>query len=246
MARTRRARNVDKATPVAVAAVASRPGLPQGRRSTAVKRASHKSIPSATLEQQSRAFPRFRFTLRQKIAAVVWLSILIFIAMTVFRSTIAQLGNWGYLGAFVINGISSATVVLPAPGGAIIMLMAADYHPLPLGIAAGLGGTVGSLTAYLVGAQARPAFQKRRFYDFGYHLMHRFGYVILFGMTLPPVSPGDFGGILAGATRYPVRKYLVAVGLASVIKMVAMTYGAAMTLEWMETWLPSWSQMLPG
>lgn len=176
---------------------------------------------------------------------MVWLSIIIFIAMTVFRQTIAQLGSWGYVGAFVINGISSATVVLPAPGGAIVMLMAADYHPLPLGIAAGLGGTLGSLTAYIVGAQARPAFQRRRFYDPTCRLMHRFGYIILFAATLPPISPGDFGGILAGATRYPLRKYLVAVGVASVIKMVAMTYGAAVSLAWLERWLPQWSRLLP-
>ena len=160
--------------------------------------------------------------------------------MTVFRQTIAQLGSWGYVGAFIINGISSASVVLPAPGGAIVLLMAADYHPLPLGIAAGLGGTLGSLTAYMVGASARPAFQKRRLYDPTHRLMHRFGYIVLFALTLPPVSPGDFGGILAGATRYPVRKFLVAVGVASVIKMVALTYGAAMSLAWLERWLPSW------
>ena len=177
---------------------------------------------------------------------MVWLSIIIVVAMTFFRQTIAQLGSWGYAGAFVVNAISSATVVLPAPGGAIVLLMAADYHPLPLGIAAGLGGTLGSLTAYVVGAQARPAFQKRRLYRPAYRLMHRFGYIILFVLTLPPVSPGDFGGILAGATRYPVRKFLLAVGLASVIKMVAMTYGAAMALTWLERWLPSWGQLLPG
>ncbi|MEE8442196.1 MAG: VTT domain-containing protein [Dehalococcoidia bacterium] len=209
----------------------------QKRRQSASKPATTKNRSSTTRRRQSKTPRRFQFTLRHKIAAIVWMSIIIAIVMTVFRQTIANLGSWGYVGAFIINGISSATVVLPAPGGAIVLLMAADYHPLPLGIAAGLGGTLGSLTAYMVGAQARSAFRKRRWYNRAHRLMHRFGFVTLFALTLPPVSPGDFGGIMAGATRYPVHKFLLAVGLASVIKMVALTYGAAASLEWLEAWL---------
>ena len=198
----------------------------------------------ATNVPDSRKRPRFRLTLRHKIAAMVWLTIAIFVAMTVFHDTIAHLGSWGYLGAFLINGISAATVVLPAPGGAIVLLMASDYHPLLLGIAAGLGGAIGSLTAYLVGVQARPALSQRRFYQRSERVMHRFGFLILFALTLPPISPGDFRGIVAGATRYSVRRYLVAVGLASLIKMVALTYGAAASLAWLEAWTPSWGDFL--
>lgn len=233
MARSRRTRNGRK-DPATLASSASSLQSWRHRGSRTVHPKGHHSI---AVRQQSRPPRRFTFTLRHKIVAMVWLSIIIVVLMTVFRQTIAQLGSWGYVGAFIINAISSATVVLPAPGGAIVLLMASDYHPLLLGIAAGLGGTLGSLTAYVVGAQARPVFRKRRFYDFAYRLMHRFGYVILFALTLPPVSPGDFGGILAGATRYPVRKFLMAVGVASVIKMVALTYTAAVSLERLERWL---------
>jgi membrane protein YqaA with SNARE-associated domain len=187
-----------------------------------------------------------RLTLRHKIAAMVWVSIIISVLMVVFGESIAQLGSWGYLGAFIINGVSSATVVLPAPGGAIVLLMAGDYHWLPLGIAAGLGGTLGSLTAYLVGTQTRPAFQKRRFYEWTSRATHRYGYIILFLLTLPPVSPGDFGGILAGATKYPIRKFLLAVGFASVIKMVVMAYLATWSLAWLEKIIPSWGQSFSG
>ena len=243
MARTQRTRTNSEA---AVAAMATSPTSIRTRR-PAAKRTAPRSRPSTTAAGiQPEAQHRFQLTLCHKIAAIVWMSIIIVVVMAVFRERIAQLGNWGYLGAFLINGISSASVVLPAPGGAIILLMAADYHWLPLGIAAGVGGTLGSLTAYLVGAQARPALEKRRFYDGTRRIMNRFGYIILFLLTIPPVSPGDFGGILAGATRYPLRKYLVAVGLASIVKMVALTYGAAISLAWLERWSPSWSRLLPG
>ena len=186
---------------------------------------------------------RTGLTFGHKVAFMAWLSILIIIAMTAFRDTFAQLGSWGYLGAFVINGISSATVVLPAPGGAIVLLMARDYHPLLLGIAAGLGGAVGSLTAYLVGVHAWPALQGRRVYALGYRAMHRFGAVILLLATLMPISPGDFAGVLAGATRYPVRRFFVYVAIASVIKMTVLVYGAAASLTWLEAWFQRWNQI---
>ena len=181
------------------------------------------------------------------MATVIWLSILVVVVMVVFQDTIAHLGSWGYLGAFLINGISSATIVLPAPGGAIVLLMAQDYHPLLLGIAAGLGGAVGSLTSYLVGAHARPTFQGRqRTYSLAYRIMHRFGSVILLLATLMPISPGDFAGILAGATRYPLRKYFLYVGIASVIKMTVMVYIAAASLAWLQEWLQGWNELIPG
>ncbi len=166
--------------------------------------------------------------------------------MTAFRDAIAQLGNWGYLGAFLINGISSATVVLPAPGGAIVLLMAQDYNPLFLGVSAGLGGALGSLTACRVGAHAQQAIKGRRLYPFAHRVMHRFGSVILLLATLMPISPGDFAGLLAGATRYPVRTYLVYVGIASVVKMTVMVYVAAASLEWFGEWLQRWNQIVLG
>ena len=242
MARSRRTeagQNPGVATPEANAPV-------RKKRAATKKRPGTKRRPASTKPAQSNTQRASPLTLRHKIAAIVWVSIIIAVLMVVFEERIAQLGSWGYLGAFIINGVSSDTLVLPAPGGAIVLLMAADYHWLPLGIAAGLGGTLGSLTAYLVGTQTRPVLQKRRFYGWTSRAMHRYGYIILFLLTLPPVSPGDFGGILAGATRYPIRKFLLAVGFASVIKMVAMAYLATWSLAWLEKVMPSWGQSFSG
>ena len=70
--------------------------------------------------------------------------------------------------------------------------------------------------------------------------------VILLLATLMPISPGDFAGLLAGATRYPVRKYLVYVSIASVVKMTVMVYVAAASLEWFGEWLQRWNQIVLG
>ena len=86
----------------------------------------------------------------------------------------------------------------------------------------------------------------RRLYPFAHRVMHRFGSVILLLATLMPISPGDFAGLLAGATRYPLRKYILYVGVASVIKMTAMVYLAAASLAWLQEWLQGWNQLIPG
>jgi len=189
---------------------------------------------------------RSRFTLRQKVAATIWLSVFIVVAMVAFQDTLAHLGSWGYLGAFLINGISSATIVLPAPGGAIVLFMAPDYQPMLLGLAAGLGGTMGSLTSYLVGAHARPTLQSRRNYSLASRIMNRFGSVILLTATLLPISPGDFAGILAGISRYPLWKYVMYVGIGSVVKMTIMIYAATTSLVWLQGWLQDWNKLIPG
>lgn len=212
------------------------------QRTQNVKRASK-------AQQHERAVDlthRSHFTLRHKVAATIWLSVLIVVAMVAFQDTIARLGSWGYVGAFLINGVSSATIVFPAPGGAIVLLMAPDYQPMLLGMAAGLGGTVGSLTSYLVGVHARPTLQSRRIYSLANRIMHPFGSVVLLLATLMPISPGDFAGILAGITRYPLWKYLMYVGIASVVKMTVMIYAATASLAWLQEWLQGWNELIPG
>ena len=73
--------------------------------------------------------------------------------------------------------------------------------------------------------------------------MHRFGSVILLLATLIPISPGDFVGVLAGATRYPIRKYLIYVTIASVIKMTVMVYAAIASFAWLEEWFGRWGEL---
>ena len=69
---------------------------------------------------------------------MVIVSLLAAIITIVFREAIAGLGRWGYLGAFIISLISSATILFPAPGGAAVVLMGRDFNPYALGVASGM------------------------------------------------------------------------------------------------------------
>ena len=186
------------------------------------------------------------FSWRMQLLLVLGFSFLAAISAIMLKEWILQLGSWGYLGAFLINGISNATIFFPAPGAVIIMIMAQDYNPFILGLVAGLGGSVGSTTSYLLGRLGASGLQKGRIYGIARWSMERFGGVILFVFSLVPFLPMDGAGLLAGATRYPLLRFYFYVGIASIIKMVVIIYIASTSLSEFQQWLKIWGLDVSG
>ncbi|MEE2656412.1 MAG: VTT domain-containing protein [Chloroflexota bacterium] len=177
---------------------------------------------------------------KKKLFLMVSFSLLAAIMTIVFREAIAGLGSWGYLGAFIISLISSATILFPAPGGAAVVLMGRDFNPYALGVASGVGFALGSVTAYYVGMQATNTFATNRFLRWAGNAMERFGPPIIFTFNLIPVLPMDFVGLTAGATRYPLIKYLWVATMANTIKMVSLILLSSTSWALMEDWIGNW------
>ncbi|PZC49063.1 MAG: putative membrane protein YdjX, TVP38/TMEM64 family, SNARE-associated domain [Chloroflexi bacterium] len=171
--------------------------------------------------------------------------VLIFLVLTValVLITIAVLpflvsfGPWGYLAGFVITLMGSATVVIPAPGFASVVLMATELNPIIMGVASGVGGTIGELSAYWLGAQGQGMLEGHRLYDVTKRHMERHGGWTLFAVGLIPFIPVDIGGIIAGTTRYPVWRFLLYLGLGKVIMTTGVLYASAKAFEWAEPYL---------
>lgn len=208
------------------------------RRKTPAKKARYES-PLGRLVRRVE-----RIDWRYKIQFTVGFALAMVITMYLLRERFRALGQWGYLGAFIVNGISSATIILPAPGGILISIMAQDFNPLLIGIAAGLGGTIGGSTAYIAGVINASSARRSRRFPWLQRLMRRFGGIIIFIFALIPLLPGDFASIAAGAVRYPVQKYLFYNGIASMIKMTAMAYLGADLLVRLEQIIPDWARSL--
>ena len=148
-----------------------------------------------------------------------------------------DLGPWGYVAAFFINLFSSASVILPGPGFGAIIVMAKDLNWFYLGLAAGVGGTFGEVTGYWLGRQGHDSIEKSRVYRVMESWMTRFGGWFIFSAGLIPIMPIDVAGVIAGATRYPVWRFLVYLGAGKVIKTIAVLYVAAKAFEWAEPYL---------
>lgn len=167
-------------------------------------------------------------------------TILLIFLTIILLPQLVVLGPWGYVAGFIINCLSSALVVLPGPGFAALIIMAKELDPFLLGIAAGIGGTFGELTGYWLGAQGRETLEGNRVYTLLLRTMSHFGGGILVCFGLLPFLPVDAAGVLAGASGYPVSKFLFYVGIGKTLMSVSILYLAARAFEWAEpymTWL---------
>ena len=73
------------------------------------------------------------------------LAIAIVVGVILFWPNMAALKQYGYVGAFAISALCSATILLPVPGWAFVVAMSHYLNPYLLGIAAGTGSALGEL-----------------------------------------------------------------------------------------------------
>ena len=60
---------------------------------------------------------------------VILLVVAITVCLFLFRDRVSELGNYGYLGAFLISLVANATIILPMPGLLILMGLGASFNP---------------------------------------------------------------------------------------------------------------------
>ena len=137
---------------------------------------------------------------------------------------VMSFGRWGYLGAFLISMVASATIILPAPGIAVVIAMGTALDPVMLGIVSGLGSAIGELSGYAAGASGRtliPASRREQF-EWLHNLTERYGAALLFVLSAVPFPLFDFAGIIAGMLRMRVVTFVATVAAGKSIKYVIM------------------------
>lgn len=159
-------------------------------------------------------------------------SLLITVAILAFRGLPEQLGEAGYLGAFGISLVSSATILIPAPGLAYIFGIADKMNPWLLGAVAGVGSGLGETTGYWMGRGGNVFFQRSRFYEKTTKLTARWGGPAIFVLAVLP-APFDVAGAWAGATRYPLWKFLSFVIPGKIVKFTGVALAGAFSVPWL-------------
>jgi membrane protein YqaA with SNARE-associated domain len=157
---------------------------------------------------------------------VLFLVIAITVCLFLYRDKVAQLGNYGYLSAFLISLIANATIILPFPGIVILFALGATFNPVLVGLVGGIGGTIGEMTCYLLGYSGRGVVENRRFYDKATQWLKKWGILTVFIFALTPL-PFDVLGIGAGVLRFPFWKFFLACWCGKTILYVGMVLAAA-------------------
>lgn len=153
---------------------------------------------------------------QQKIVRVLifFLTIGVLFAVWNEREKLENLTHFGLLGIFLINLISSASVVFPLPGAASVFIGGSVWNPLSVGLASGIGASLGEVMGYLVGFGGRglvfPSQIKNKWWVTFKKIFHKHGFVTILVMAAIPLPIFDFVGILAGSLEYPLWKFYLA------------------------------------
>lgn len=161
-------------------------------------------------------------------------------SIVIFREELAGLARYGYPGLFLISLFSSATVLLPVPGLALVCAAGTSFSPALVGLAAGSGAALGESTGYLAGYGGRGVIENRVAYERIRRWMERFGVWVIFVMSLIPNPVFDIVGITSGMMRIPFWMFLLAAWAGNVLKATLVAFACAGTMSLLGPVIQRW------
>jgi len=149
------------------------------------------------------------------------------------RDRVEEFEQFGYAGIFLIALMANATVLLPAPGVAIIYAMGAVFNPLWVGLAAGTGGALGELSGYLAGFSGQAVVERSDIYNRFKPWVDKYGGWAILVLSAIPNPFFDIAGIAAGIAKMPMRTFLVFTWIGQIIKMTLFAIAGYYSLTWL-------------
>lgn len=183
-------------------------------------------------------FAGFILRHRRAYQTTIWSVVVI----AIIGGTISWIAGWldvqnaGYWGAFVVNLVGSAAVVVPIPGLFAVCAAAAPELGLNfvlLAVLGAAGSTIGELTGYLAGYGSQGVVQKSRYYSRISNWVARRGGFALFVLAAVPNPLFDIGGIAAGSLGYPISRFLLWVGIGKTVKFLVFAYACRQSISWL-------------
>ncbi len=164
------------------------------------------------------------------------LAIAVVIGITVYiysiRDHVEEFSAYGYPGIFLVMLLANATVILPAPGVAVVFAMGAVFNPLGVAFAAGAGGAIGELTGYLTGFSGQAIVENTKIYNRILPWVKKYGAWVILVLSAFPNPFFDVAGIAAGIARIPLWQFLLACWVGQTIKMAMFAYAGAYSIDW--------------
>jgi membrane protein DedA with SNARE-associated domain len=132
---------------------------------------------------------------------------------------------YGYLGIFLIS-LSCVTILFPLPWEAVVIGAGATMNPLLVGLVATAGATIGELSSYFVGYLGKKIILDKysEKYASAESWMRRYGSFAVFLFALLPILLFDLIGIVAGVSRFPLWKFILACFAGRLIRCLIEAY----------------------
>ncbi len=163
------------------------------------------------------------------LLAVVAISVYIFS----IRDRADQFVAYGYPGVFLVSILANATVLLPAPGVAIVFAMGGVFNPFIVGIVAGAGAAIGEMSGYIAGFGSQVVVERMKLYNRIKDWTQRYGVWTILILAAIPNPFFDLAGMAAGALKMPIRKFVLVCLIGKIIKMWIFAYAGAYSINWL-------------
>lgn len=168
---------------------------------------------------------------KSQLTLVRILALLIVIGISVYVFTIrdqaSQLAIYGYPGIFGLAFLSYATVLLPAPGIAVIFTMGAIFNPFGVALAAGAGAALGEISGYLAGFSGQAIAENAKLYERLTQWMKTNGALTIFVLSVIPNPLFDIVGVIAGALKVRLPVFLFWCWIGETLKMLFFALAGA-------------------
>lgn len=173
--------------------------------------------------------PERRLTLARIMALFIVIGLSIFIFT--IRDQAEDLAIYGYPGIFVLSFMAYATVLLPAPGVAVVFTMGSVFNPVGVALAAGTGAALGELSGYLAGFSGQAVVERVEVYERLTRWMRNNGSLTVFILAAIPNPFFDLAGVAAGSLKMPVVRFFIFCWMGEVVKMGIFAFAGASTLN---------------
>ena len=173
----------------------------------------------------------------RRLTFLRWLSLLTVIGLSVFvfslREQVETFALYGYPGIFLIALLSNATVLLPAPGLAVVFTMGSILHPFSVALAASTGGAIGELSGYMAGFSGQVIIERMDVYERIIPWVKKYGTLAILVFAAVPNPFFDLAGIAAGVTKIPIKNFLLACWVGQLIKTSVFAYAGSTSFAWL-------------
>ena len=208
------------------------------KRRTPSKTTNHLSTQQAT-QPETQKPPKKKTNFRTTILRI--LAILAVIGITVYtyslRDRIEEFQALGYPGIFLVALIANATILLPAPGAALVAAVGAIFNPIGVGIAAGSGGAIGELSGYLAGFSGQAVIERTDVYARIKPWVDKYGGWAILVLSAIPNPLFDVAGIAAGIAKMRFWTFLFFVWIGQIIKMTLFAYAGRYSIDWFSNFI---------
>ena len=138
----------------------------------------------------------------------------------------------GYLGVFVISLLSAATIFIPSPGWAVVIVMATILDPVLVGIVGGVGAGLGEITGYIAGSGAKDITHANQYLKKYKEWIRQHSLLAVFVLAFIPNPFFDVAGLAAGTLGISWKRFLLGCIAGRTLRYVLLALLGVFSLQY--------------